>query len=126
MGIKSLTATKQWKRDYDRKRYLAGLKSNAGAWTKRHPIKSKRYRRDWFLRKSYGISLDDYNQMARKQRKRCAICRRIKPLHVDHCHKTKRVRGLLCFGCNVTLGKVGDDPKILLRFVGYLKRPACA
>lgn len=62
-------------------------------------------RRDKYYRKTYGISLRDYNRMLLLQGKKCAICQ--KPatafknrLAIDHNHKTGKVRGLLCFYCN--------------------------
>ena len=54
----------------------------------------------------------------------CAICNRLskngKRLVVDHCHRTKVVRGLLCHNCNLTLGKYEDNPQWLIRMVDYL------
>lgn len=112
------------KRLYDRKRYLSGV-VRAATWSKDHPIKSKRYRRDWFLRTTYGISLNDFNAILRKQRGKCRVCKtkhsRRRSLHVDHCHKTMKVRGLLCFKCNTALGKLGDDLKLVIRLVKYLE-----
>jgi hypothetical protein len=40
---------------------------------------------------------------------------------VDHCHKTNKVRGLLCFHCNTALGHVFDNPLVLNRMINYLK-----
>lgn len=74
-------------------------------------------RRSHRLRTRFGITLSQYRVLHEKQRGLCAICRRpertkykrgdivkAKPLSVDHCHRTGRVRGLLCFRCNVYLG----------------------
>lgn len=41
--------------------------------------------------------------------------------HVDHCHETGRVRGVLCFNCNSAIGKLGDDPDIVRRAAAYLE-----
>jgi len=43
-------------------------------------------------------------------------------LHVDHDHDTGKVRGVLCNGCNLALGYVKDDPKILRGLIAYLER----
>jgi hypothetical protein len=55
----------------------------------------------------------------------CATCG-AKPEHVDHDHKTGRVRGVLCFNCNQALGNVRDDVLTLSRLGTYLRehRPA--
>jgi len=77
------------------------------------------------VRAMYGIEPDEYIAMYNAQNGRCAICGK-KPttkrgLHVDHCHTTGKVRGLLCHGCNVGLGSLGEDPDILSRAIDYLK-----
>ena len=89
------------------------------------PIKRKEYN----LRKEYGISLSDYNQLKDAQQHRCKICNRHEDdcikgeLHVDHIVKDGRVyiRGLLCMFCNTALGKVGDDVDILKRMILYVE-----
>ncbi len=57
---------------------------------------------------------------------RCAICSRpghpTKGLHVDHCHTTGKVRGLLCYNCNNAIGRLKDDTRILLEAVAYITR----
>lgn len=60
-------------------------------------------RRERWLVTRYGINNNQFDAMMRLQQGRCAICRCDtiqRRLHVDHDHKTKRVRGLLCFQCN--------------------------
>jgi hypothetical protein len=52
----------------------------------------------------------------------CGLCGGPPPLVVDHCHKTKMVRGLLCSRCNRGLGMLGDDVDGLLRALTYLSR----
>lgn len=85
------------------------------------------------LRKSYGLTLEEYTRMYDAQQGRCAICNvpeeltksvnktKQKRLHVDHCHKTGKVRGLLCTCCNNVLGRANDDINILLQAIEYLK-----
>lgn len=81
-------------------------------------------------RKVYGITPDQYDAMLTGQGGRCAICgnppdpngvRAASRLHVDHCHETGRVRGLLCSRCNQGLGYFRDDENLLLAAVRYLK-----
>jgi len=75
-------------------------------------------KRDILLRSKYGLSNEDYNAMLINQNNQCAICGKHKEeiknkrhLHVDHCHTTGRIRGLLCFRCNFGLGWFQHDPK---------------
>lgn len=69
----------------------------------------------------YGLSIEEYAALGERQGGRCAICEaRIDNLHVDHCHSTGRVRGLLCGPCNRGIGMLRDDPAILRRAIDYL------
>lgn len=81
--------------------------------------------------KKYGITLEDQEQMLREQNNKWAICGKeiflfgsSKKLtaHVDHDHKTDKVRGLLCQECNTGLGKFMDNTDYLLSAVSYLKK----
>jgi hypothetical protein len=75
------------------------------------------------LKRKFGLSLEEYDEMLASQGGGCAICQR-KPrkisLHVDHDPKSGRVRGLLCFSCNQALGSLRDDPDIVSSAVTYL------
>lgn len=76
----------------------------------------------------YGITLKDYERLVAQQKFRCEICEMPEKediygvLRVDHCHKTGKVRGLLCNGCNRALGMVKDKPEVLISAAAYLRR----
>lgn len=78
------------------------------------------------LRLRFGLTLAQYEDMRAAQNCRCAICRAHKPggkgdWHVDHDHRTKRVRGLLCQNCNIGLGNFKDSPARLNAAINYLR-----
>ena len=82
----------------------------------------RRVNRNVFLKTRYGISIEEWDRMAAEQGGRCAICRREKIRHTDHCHATGKVRGLLCHGCNLGLGGFRDSQEALIRAINYLDR----
>jgi isoleucyl-tRNA synthetase len=71
--------------------------------------------------KRYGISQEEYAALLTRQNFVCALCKLKPPIDVDHCHDTGRVRGLLCRGCNVGLGQLGDCVEGLERGIIYLR-----
>lgn len=76
------------------------------------------------LERLYGITLEQYEAMLEAQDGVCKICGSPpgrKRLHVDHCHVTKVVRGLLCSPCNTALGAFKDDEELLERAIAYLR-----
>jgi hypothetical protein len=82
--------------------------------------------RNWKLRKHYGLTPEDFDILLMKQKGACAICLKTqeqtgKILNVDHCHKTGKVRGLLCGGCNASLGVFEDSIETLQRAIAYLE-----
>ena len=85
----------------------------------------KNVQRKSFLKRLYGITVEEYDAMLERQGGVCAICAgeetRGQRLAVDHCHATGKVRGLLCFSCNTTLGKFNDSQELLARAIKYLQ-----
>lgn len=101
-----------------------------------HPFKQKiirteeeerSFRKNQSLKKNFGITLEEYNQMKFEQDCCCFICGRHEdefPLHqlfVDHDHNKGKVRKLLCNNCNSILGHARDDINVLYKAIAYLK-----
>lgn len=106
---RSITGDKR--REYNRKRRESGAQLES---TRKH-----------LLKKLYGISVEQFTEMLTRQNGVCKICHKPESkkknrLHVDHCHTTGRVRGLLCSKCNAMLGMCGDSAEVLRNAIGYL------
>ena len=90
-------------------------------WQKKNPDKVL----DNTLKSAHGITLQDYRKMLERQAGKCAICnneeRNGKRLSVDHNHLTGKVRGLLCDGCNKSLGLMKDNVGAIKNAVAYLE-----
>nr|WP_133997721.1 endonuclease VII domain-containing protein [Streptomyces sp. 846.5] len=78
------------------------------------------HRRD-HLKRTYGLTEAERDAMLQAQMGVCAICLTPGPEHVDHDHKTGRVRAILCFNCNGGLGQFKDRPDLLRRGADYLE-----
>lgn len=82
-------------------------------------------RKDYIIRSKYGIGIEEYNSMLEKCDNQCQVCGKPhseeKPLHIDHDHKTGKVRGLLCNSCNYGLGFFKDDIEIMKKATKYLE-----
>ena len=95
--------------------------------------------RHYNLMRVYGINEEEYNKILEEQNYGCAICGRsveeqskkyasgkipasMRSLAVDHCHNTGKIRGLLCYECNIGLGKFQDKSSLLERAALYLTR----
>lgn len=119
-------------------------KARSRAYKKAHPEERKAYAREWYhknkhkhkhkekiknrrtwLKIQYGMTLQDYDAMLAKQGGVCAIHRGPnninQPFHVDHDHKTGKVRGLLCNNCNTILGHAKDSILVLEAAIRYLE-----
>jgi len=78
--------------------------------------------RGYILNHRYGITLDGYDTLLSEQEGCCAVCNvkqadKSYHFHVDHCHKTGRVRGLLCISCNVLLGQFENKIEAILNYL---------
>lgn len=74
------------------------------------------------LKRKYGLTLEDFDALLASQGGGCAICGKLDVDHVDHDHRTGRVRGILCFRCNVAIGQMDDDCDRLIAAMAYLDR----
>jgi hypothetical protein len=91
-------------------------------YNKRHPEKARAKR----LLDRYGLTVEQHEALLKHQNDSCALCKRHKStnelgLHIDHCHKTDKVRGILCPSCNQALGLLQDNPELCELAASYLK-----
>lgn len=92
-------------------------------WQRLNP----RTKRNTHLKSKFGITIDQFNELLAKQNHCCAICMSPTPkgrgtFHVDHCHETGKIRGILCHDCNTGIGKLGDSLESVKKAVSYLER----
>jgi len=91
------------------------------------------YKTSGVMKSLYGITLDQYNEMLKKQDGGCAICGKTETrknmwgtgicrLNIDHDHNTGEVRGLLCHSCNFGLGAFFDSAQLLSKAIEYLQK----
>jgi hypothetical protein len=119
------------------KKNLARVRAQQRAWyqrnieTVRKKAKEKNalhpeIKRNEKLLTRYGISAEEWQKLFETQGSCCAICRTPEPgsqdWHTDHDHATKVVRGILCFNCNIGLGKFKESSDLLLEAADYLDR----
>ena len=83
--------------------------------------------------KKYGLTIEKYNSLLIKQNNKCAICSseekskqnngiHTRQLAIDHCHKTGKIRSLLCSQCNKGIGHFNDSIELLNRVIEYLSK----
>lgn len=102
-------------------------------WATNNPEKSHLSQRERNLRHRFGVDLQWYEEQLKKQNYCCAICgtkenkvvrgaRIDLSFAVDHCHKTGKIRGLLCNQCNRALGMFNDSVELIHKAINYLKK----
>lgn len=83
------------------------------------------------IKRQYGLTREQYNEKLKYQNFVCAICEKpetatdgrsntIRKLAVDHCHTTDKIRGLLCYRCNTTIGRLKENLDLLDKMKTYL------
>ena len=104
------------------RRKRSGLESQCReCYNKRH--REKGYNRLKTIVK-YGLTVEQHAELLTSQNGVCAICKK-KPngnLCIDHCHNTNKVRGLLCSGCNTSIGLLEENVNYLLSAIDYLEK----
>ena len=105
---------------------------NKKMWSDGHrsPSNNKTYRRNTRLKRNYNITLEKYIELCEKQGGKCAICGNLPKeneranwggkLCVDHDHKTKKIRALLCNSCNLAVGYIGTE-KLAMEVAEYIR-----
>jgi recombination endonuclease VII len=84
----------------------------------KNPAKYLVKHREW----RYGITEEQYSELLKFQGGGCALCGRTKRLHIDHCHESSKVRGILCMHCNTALGILGDSVEAIQKVLRYLQK----
>jgi hypothetical protein len=119
-----------WRRYFERNKDTVRKHNREYRRTLRKTAREKEYaiiRRSKLIR-VYGITSAGYDEMLRTQGGVCAICgvfrlaKNRKYLHIDHDHTTGKVRGLLCNGCNSSLGLLKEDPMRMLHMIEYVAK----
>ena len=88
------------------------------AWHKAHPGLGRKYK--------LGVTTEQFAALLDGQRGRCASCQidlrtlPVKQVHLDHCHSTKRIRGILCQACNTALGLMKESAIRLRALADYI------
>lgn len=118
-----IPSTKQYYEN-NKEKVLSDTKKRYKKICKKKWFKEQRY--NAHIKRTLGITIDEYNNLFIEQGGRCAICgihqsKRKRRFAADHCHNSKKVRGLLCHYCNRGLGQFEDNVQILRNAVKYLE-----
>lgn len=105
-------------KDPVQRRYCASVKGR---------VKRAQYQRDNIrrikLKARYNLTPEQYDAILLAQGGGCATCHRVvKRFHVDHCHLTGVVRGILCPSCNRALGLINENPDTAYALSAYLEK----
>lgn len=110
------------------------LRQNSRDWAKADPERAHKSSYNSYLKKNFGITIEEFEDLLKKQNYLCACCGRhkdsnvsdghgkVRRLAVDHDHSTGKIRGLLCTYCNVGIGYLGDSAEGLNKALAYLNR----
>ena len=106
----------------NRERFKAEQKAYVARKFAADPIKFRRARFEYYtLNRAHGIDRKTYDEMLIERVGCCDHCRNQADLHLDHCHETNRLRGMLCLKCNTALGQLGDTEEAIERLLAYVR-----
>lgn len=112
--------TKKW-REKNPERY----RETTRKWREKNSERYRATQRNRHLKSNYGIAIEQYAVLFKRQKGVCQICGRAnqdgRRLAIDHCHDTGKIRGLLCNLCNTALGALQDSPSLLRKAAEYLE-----
>lgn len=106
------------RREYDKQRYQTNLDRRAQV------MATAKWNR---MLRNFGVTREQWEIRFEAQGRRCACCQRDLGdgfrACLDHDHVTKGIRGIVCFDCNTSIGKLGDNVEGLTRALGYVRGP---
>lgn len=113
---------KECQREY-KKSYLKKYPDRVKESDRKYKEANKKENYRWDnLRQKYNLSEEDYNILLHSQDNLCKVCSKFLTYpHIDHCHKTGKIRGILCPSCNTGLGKLGDTVEGVRKALEYLE-----
>ena len=112
----------QFADDHRRHRQKAQWCFSCGETRGRAVLDGRTNPRRYHLLTKYGIDTHEVEAMIEMQGGNCAICQSSPAEQVDHDHRTRGVRGILCGGCNAGLGQLRENPEIIRGAIAYLQR----
>lgn len=95
-------------------------------WYEANKDSARAYQRELHFKRTYGITIAERDEIFAHQGYKCAACgtgdpRSKKGWVVDHCHESGKIRGVLCHGCNSSLGYAYEDPARLRALADYIE-----
>lgn len=120
------------RREYRRRPEVAAKLKGMRKATPENLARQRRYEKTTYLRRRYGLSLEQFESMLNAVNYKCEICGR--DVHtdqgrhdaatacIDHDHETGKIRGITCNPCNAGMGGLGDDPERLEKAAAYLRK----
>ena len=119
---KKRAADREWRlKNQERK------SNNDKLWRLNNIDKAKQNQRNGHVKRTHGITQEQYEVMLGNQGGVCAICGAGQPscghkhFAIDHCHTTGKIRALLCFHCNTAIGHFKEDAEVMQRAIRYLE-----
>ena len=100
------------------------IKENGVKYRRDNKEKIKKFKKIGWYKSKYGLNKEEYENLLKRQDNKCAICGKefneSNVPHVDHDHKTGKIRGFLCNNCNTGIGMLCEDPKLFDKAKEYI------